>query len=287
MSTLAVLTTAGMFRLEPEVTALVEDLPRAARHVREAIESGAIGGATLENLRRASSELGGAGAGVPAAPPPTPAVGSLELLRWGTAELLAFSGHALVVFFLVFFMLLSGDLYRRKVLQVAGLLGYRRVTLDVLDSIERDIKRYLLARVLTTAIVSALTWAALAALGLPHALVWAIGAGVANWIPYLGPVLVSAGLFIVGLVEFGTMSGALLASGAALAVTSLEGWLIDPPLMGRIERMNTVAVLVGLMFWTFVWGAWGTLLAVPMLAVMKAVCDRVDALKPVGALLGR
>jgi predicted PurR-regulated permease PerM len=286
MATLAVLTLAGALRLQPEVSSLIEDLPRAARLVREAIESGGIAGATIENLRRASSELGG---GAPAPTPPAPAasMGSLDLLRWGTAEILAFGGHALVVFFLVFFMLLSGDLFRSKVLKIASLLGYRRVTLDVLDSIERDIKRYLLARVLTTAIVTALTWAALATLGLRHALVWAIAAGVANWIPYLGPVLISGGLFIVGLVEFGTMSGALLASGSALAVTSLEGWLIDPPLMGRIERMNTVAVLVGLMFWTFVWGAWGTLLAVPMLAVMKAVCDRVDGLKPVGALLGR
>ena len=75
-------------------------------------------------------------------------------------------------------------------------------------------------------------------------------------------------------------------SGTALAITSLEGWLLTPLLMSRAAQMNPVAIFVGLLFWSWVWGVWGTILAVPMLMAIKAVCDRVEDLQPIGELLG-
>jgi predicted PurR-regulated permease PerM len=75
-------------------------------------------------------------------------------------------------------------------------------------------------------------------------------------------------------------------AGISLAITSLEGWLLTPWLTSRTARTNEVAVFIGLIFWTFVWGIWGTLLAVPMLVAVKAYCDRIDDLKPLGELLG-
>jgi predicted PurR-regulated permease PerM len=74
-------------------------------------------------------------------------------------------------------------------------------------------------------------------------------------------------------------------AGAALVITSLEGWLITPPLMGKVERMSPLTVFLGLLLWTWVWGEWGTVLAVPMLVVIKSVADHVDPLKPVGRLM--
>jgi predicted PurR-regulated permease PerM len=90
---------------------------------------------------------------------------------------------------------------------------------------------------------------------------------------------------IVGLVQGGGTTQALQMAGAALAITSLEGWLLTPPLMGKAERMSAVAVFLGLLVWTWIWGAWGTLLAVPMLVVIKSVADHVPRLKPVGRLM--
>ena len=110
-------------------------------------------------------------------------------------------------------------------------------------------------------------------------------AGAFNSIPYFGPVVVSGGLFLVGLVQDGGTTLAWRMAGAALAITSLEGWLLTPMLMGRAERMNVLAVFLGLMLWTWLWGAWGTLLAVPMLAVVKSVADHVEALRPLGRLM--
>jgi predicted PurR-regulated permease PerM len=87
-------------------------------------------------------------------------------------------------------------------------------------------------------------------------------------------------------VQFGTIAMAAYVMGIAFVITSIEGWLIFPLLTRRASRTNEVAVFVGLIFWTFIWGIWGTLLAVPMLVALKACCDRIDDLKPIGELLG-
>ena len=118
------------------------------------------------------------------------------------------------------------------------------------------------------------------------ALVWGLMAGVFNSIPYVGPVIVSGGIAIVAFLQFGTLSMTLAATGAALVITSLEGFLLTPWLTSRAARMNAVAVFVGLLFWGWVWSVWGMLLAVPMLMVVKAICDHVEDFNGVGELLG-
>jgi predicted PurR-regulated permease PerM len=110
-------------------------------------------------------------------------------------------------------------------------------------------------------------------------------AGAFNSIPYFGPVIVSGGLFVVGLAQSGDVIEALKMSGAALAITSLAGWLLTPLLMGKAEHMSALIVFMGLLLWTWIWGAWGTILAVPMLVVVKSIADHVPALKPVSRLM--
>lgn len=112
------------------------------------------------------------------------------------------------------------------------------------------------------------------------------GPSLFNSIPYFGPVIVAAGTAVVAFLQFGTMAMAIYVSGISLVITSVEGWLLTPWLTSRMARSNEVAVFIGLIFWSFVWGIWGTLLAVPMLVVVKAFCDRIEDLKPVGELLG-
>ena len=107
-----------------------------------------------------------------------------------------------------------------------------------------------------------------------------------NSIPYFGPVVVTGGIAVVAFLQFGTIAMAAFVAAIALAITSLEGFLLTPWLTSRAASMNAVAIFVGLLFWSWLWGVWGTLLAVPMLMVLKAVCDRIEDLKPVGELLG-
>jgi predicted PurR-regulated permease PerM len=202
-------------------------------------------------------------------------------------EAAGLAAKVVMMVFLVYFLLLSGDLFKRKLVSLAGpRLSQMKTTVEILDEIEGQVQRYLLVEALTAVIVGAATWAALAALGLEQAVLWGILAGVLNTIPYFGPVIVTAAIVVVGFLQFGALPRALAVGGAALAVTSLEGWLLRPALFGRATRMNHVAIFVGLIFWGWVWGVVGVLLAVPLMTVIKAVCDRVDVLQPVGELIG-
>jgi predicted PurR-regulated permease PerM len=99
-------------------------------------------------------------------------------------------------------------------------------------------------------------------------------------------MIVAAGSALIAFLQFGTIAMTLYVSGTSLVITSVEGWLVTPWLTSRAARTNEVAVFVALIFWSFVWGIWGTLLAVPMLVAVKAYCDRIDDLKPVGELIG-
>ena len=201
--------------------------------------------------------------------------------------IVGFASEATMILFLSYFLTASGDLYKRKLVKIAGdTLSQKKVTVQILDEINRQIENFLITLFATSALVAALTAAALWWLGLREWLFWGIVSGVLNTIPYLGPVIVSGALFVVGYLQFGALVPSFYVAGAAAVITSLEGWLLAPVLMGRAARMNPVAVFVGLLFWGFVWEAWGVILAVPMMMMLKAVCDRVEDLKPVAELIG-
>jgi predicted PurR-regulated permease PerM len=123
-------------------------------------------------------------------------------------------------------------------------------------------------------------------MGLGQAGLWGVLAGALNVVPYLGPTVLTAGVTLTAFLQFGTVQMALLAGGVSVAVGVLEGYLLTPWLTGRAARMNAVAVFLGLLFWGWVWGVAGLLLAVPLVMVIKSVCDRVEELRPIGELLG-
>jgi predicted PurR-regulated permease PerM len=178
-------------------------------------------------------------------------------------------------------------MFKRKLVRLVGpSLEKKKITVQILDDINTQIERFLLVRVITSVVVGVATWLAFRMVGLEQAGVWGMAAGIFNSIPYFGPVIVAAGTAVVAFLQFGTLSMAAIVSGISLVITSLEGWILTPWLTSRAARTNEVAVFIGLIFWGFVWGIWGTLLAVPMLAALKACCDRIEDLKPIGEMLG-
>jgi predicted PurR-regulated permease PerM len=290
----------GVYALSDDAAAIVAQVPTAAQKLRRTIRQGENSGepSAIQQVKEAAEELQAtADAAAGRAPAPAgvqrvqveqPAIDMREYLTWGSASAIAFAGQAVLVFFFVFFLLASGDLFKRKLVRLVGpSLAKKKITVQILDDINSQIARFLLVRVVTSIVVGAATWVAFKAFALEQAGVWAIAAGVFNTIPYFGPVIVAAGSALVAFVQFGVVSTALYVSAVSLAITSVEGWLLTPWLTSRTARTNEVAIFVGLIFWSFVWGIWGTLLAVPMLVVLKACCDRIDDLKPIGELLGK
>jgi len=208
---------------------------------------------------------------------------SPELIQRGVGWILSGAGHVTVIVFLLYFLLWSGDHFSRRFLELAG--HSRRITAEVLGEINDQIQRFLLITAFTSAVVGVSTWAVLAMMNVRQAVVWGAMAGVLNSIPYFGPVIVSGGLLVIGLLQFGEPMAALKMSAASLAITSLEGWILTPLLLGKAERMHVVVVFLGVLLWTWLWGAWGTVLAVPMMVVVKSICDHVEPLAPISRLL--
>ena len=283
--------------LSDDATEIVAQLPTAAQKLRQTMRANRGEGGAIEQMQEAADELqktadAAAGSnparrGVQRVQVVEPTIDFREYLFWGSAGAIAFAAQAVLVTFFVFFLLVTGDLFKRKLVKLAGpSLEKKKITVQILNDINAQIERFLLVRVATSAVVAVATYAAFKLIGLQQAAVWAIAAGVFNTIPYFGPIIVAAGTAMIALMQFGTIAMAIYVSGASLAITSLEGWLLTPWLTSRTARTNEIAVFIGLIFWSFVWGLWGTLLAVPMLVVVKAFCDGIEDLKPVGELLG-
>jgi predicted PurR-regulated permease PerM len=196
-------------------------------------------------------------------------------------------GQLVLILFLAYFLLASGDLYRRKLVKIVGpSLTKKRITLQILSEIDRQIEMFLIVEAFTSTVVALATWLAFRALGVEQAGMWGILTGVFNSIPYFGPVLVTGGTAVVAFMQFGNIHMAVIVSGVSLAITTIEGLLLTPWLTSRAARMNAVAIFVGLLFWGWVWNVWGMLLAVPMLMVLKAIGDHVEDFKALGELLG-
>lgn len=288
------LSAWGAYSLRDDAVQAIEALPEVARRAREMVWSQG-GSGPAEQVRQAAQELQRSPqqekpeTSTPSTAAQQETGGGSTAISWvqrGVGSVLALAGHITVIFFLVFFLLISGSHFKKRIIEIAGpRLERRQVTATIIDEINGQIQRFLLVRFMTAVAVALATWGVLAWMDVRQAAVWGILAGVFNSIPYFGPIIVSGGLLLVGLVQSGDPTQAVKISAAALVITSVEGWLLTPPLLGKAERMHVVVVFLGVLLWTWIWGAWGTILAVPMLVVVKAIADHLESVKPVSRLM--
>ncbi len=297
---LAIVLTAAViggaaYAMRAQANVFLDRLPEVAHRIRAELRDGG-GVSAVTQVEQAAHEITGA---TTETPPPRRAQGGVTRVQveeapfsvrdaiWrSTGGLVAFAGQTLVVIVLSFYVLASGDLFKRKLVRIAGTrMADRRLTVEILNDIERHVARYLAVRVLISAIVAIATWLAFWALGMPEPAVWGIAAGLLNVIPYLGPSAVAAAATIVGFVHFNSLPRALMAGAAASLIGMAEGFGLTPVMMGRAGRMNGAAVFVSLTCWGFLWGLWGLLLAVPMTMAIKVICDHIEGLNDVSELL--
>ena len=292
----------GAYKLTDQVVQIVDRVPTAARHLRAQVsEHRRQRGGVVEKMQRAATEVDRTAAvatpDTSSAAPDVTGVQPVQIVEppfslrsylWsGSMTFLSFTGQFVMVLFLVYFFLVTGDLYKRKLVKIAGpTLTHKKLTVQILDEINRQIESFMRVTVLTSVLVAVATSLALWWLGLEQYVVWGLLAGIFNSIPYLGPVIVTGGLGAVAFLQFDSIPKAVTICAVAFAITSLEGFLLTPTLMSRASRINSAAIFTGLLFWSWIWGIWGTVLAVPMLMMIKAVCDHIEELQPVGELLG-
>jgi predicted PurR-regulated permease PerM len=205
------------------------------------------------------------------------------LLFSGTRALAA-GGLATVV--LLFFLLRSGDLFLRRLVEILPTLSNKKQAVDISREIESNISRYLVTISLMNFAVGLATGIAAYFCGLSDPVLWGALAFFLNYVPILGPLCGVAILFLVGLLTFDTLWQALLPAAIYLGIHFIEGEAVTPILLARHFTLNPVLLIIALLFWYWMWGVSGALLAVPMLATFKIVCDRIRPMMALGHFLG-
>jgi predicted PurR-regulated permease PerM len=286
---------AGAYELRGEAVAFLDRLPAAAHTIAEAIQGATRGSpGTMAKVQAAARELEAAARKATtknAQDGITPVRIEEPTFKWsdwiwqGSHGALEFAAQMIAVLCLVYYLLLCGDLYKRKLVRIVPTLSDKRLTVEILAEIDRQIERFLLARAVISIVVGVMVGVAFRLLGLEEAGVWAVLSAVLFAVPLIGPTAIVVGSAIAAFLQFGSVGMVAAITGVTVAIGALEGNLLTPWLMSRFGEMNAVAVFVSLLFWGWIWGAWGLLLAVPITAVAKAICERIPEFNAFAELL--
>jgi predicted PurR-regulated permease PerM len=289
-------------RLQGEFFNIVDGLPTLTHKVTRLITQASDGQpSTIQQMQAAAAEIeqAAANAGSDArralqkahpAPSSAPGASNFRVMDWllaGSVGLASFVSQATMVVFLVFFLLLAGDTFKRKLVKLTGpSLTRKKVTVHILEDINTSIQNYMFMLLVTNTLLALMLWGVLRMIGLENAGAWAIFAGVAHIMPYFGPLLITSATGLVAFLQFESLRMVILVAGASLAIATLVGMVVTTWMTGKIAKMNPAAVFVSLLFWGWLWGMWGLLLGVPVVVVVKVVAERVEGMEVVAELLG-
>lgn len=283
-------------KVHGQFESIVEGLPGTTHKLSRLLASSVNGKpGTIEKMQTLATEIEQATAGSQARRAATrqaPAAGysRFKVVDWvwaGSLGLLGALSQATMVLFLVFFLLLSGDTFKRKLVKLTGpSLSKKKITVHILDDINTSIQNYMFMLLVTNTLLAMLMWVVLRSIGLENAGAWAIVAGLLHIMPYFGPLLATSATGLVAFMQFESLKMVLLVAGSSLAIATLVGTVITTWMTGKIAKMNPAAVFVSLLFWGWLWGVWGLLLGVPVIVILKVVAERIEGMEVIAELLG-
>jgi predicted PurR-regulated permease PerM len=185
----------------------------------------------------------------------------------------------------LYFLLVSGGIFLRRLVEILPTFGDKRQAVDISQQIQGDISAYLLTITAMNAAVGVATAAAMYLCGVGDPLLWGTTAFLLNFIPILGPLFGTVIFLLAGMLSFDSLWWALLPAAVYFGIHLIEGETLTPMLLARRFTLNPVLVILSLVFWFWMWGVPGAILAVPLLAILKIVCDRLRPLKAFGHFL--
>jgi len=276
--------------LSDEAITLSKQLPNLVRELRVALQSASPRQSLIRQLQQAVTELEATTtAKPPAAATPVTIVEPTDVQKQVVAyarSAAGYAGTAILLLFLIYFLLATGDTFKKKLVTLSGeRLSQRKVTLQMIDEMSAQIGRFIIYQFWSGLIVGLATWAAFAALGVRYAGLWGVAAGALNCIPYFGPTIIMGATAVAAMLQFHSISMVALVAGVSVVITALEGFLIAPIALGKAANANSVAVFVSVMFWGWMWGAIGLVLGVPILMMVKTIADHVESLSSLSELL--
>jgi predicted PurR-regulated permease PerM len=210
--------------------------------------------------------------------------GLTRQLFGGTTALLS---AATVILFLTYFLLAVGDLFLQKLVTVLPQFKDKKKAVTIARETEAQISTYLFTATVVNLGVGVVTTIALSLVGMPNPVLWGVIAAVLNFVPYVGAAANMAILGLAALLAFERTADALLVPAVFFGINIIEGNLVTPMILGSRMRLNTVALFIGLIFWWYLWGIPGAILAVPIMAAFKIMCDHIEPLAPIGEFLGK
>jgi predicted PurR-regulated permease PerM len=208
--------------------------------------------------------------------------GLLERITGSTTSAIA---TLITVVFLTYFLLAMLPVFRKKLADLIGTRSGAKNMEEVLTEIEVQMSRYMLINTLTSAGVGISTWLFLLLMGMPNALLWGVVAGFLNFIPYAGALVTVVLIGAAALVTFDATGKIAVIVLGTMSINLLEGNLVTPHLIGKHLPLNPVAIFISLLYWGWVWGPLGTLLAVPITVMLQVIFSRIDSLRPVAVML--
>ena len=281
--------------LSGELQSVVTQLPELARKLRDKIgEASANEENILRKIGDAANELDKVGATAesiapkgtkiaPAPPSAAPAPVSSTLKSWMAENfylLMHGIAQAVLIVMLAYSLLAAGPLFRRKLISIVGpSLSEKKEVLRTLEEIQVRMQSYLLWLTATNALIGLAIWAAFSLLGVENAGFWGVAAALFHFIPYAGPLILAITSGVATLLYTGLYTQAITVALVALAVNGAIGVGVMTWMQARLYRVSATALFMGLLLFGWLWGAWGVLLAAPLLGVMKVVCDRVPAME--------
>lgn len=280
-----VVVSASITTLARPAAAWLNDAPATLAVAQQKIQRLA---APLYNLQRTAAKVQAATAS------PTPdgtkkptkvEVATDGLLSKVPGTTVGVFGAVSTVLFLTYFLLAAGERFRAKLGDIMP-ERYRRQMIDGLRDMQAQMSRYLATSALIRASLGVAVWGSLKLIGLPNPALWGVVAAVLNFIPYLGSFAALLVIGVAALVFFPTTDRVLYCVGAVFVIGIIEGNVVTPMLLGQRLPLNVVAIFIGLLFWGWIWGITGAVLAVPLTVLIKVICDRVKPLEPLGVLLG-
>jgi predicted PurR-regulated permease PerM len=289
----------GAYSLRGQMQTIIGQLPEAAAKLSAGLASLQIGEiGSMQKMQSAAAQVEKAAtqaAGGPAAPRQTathvivdqPNFKLRTFLWQSSMDSLGALTQAAMVAFLVFFLLLGGDRFKRNLVRLSGpSLSRKKITVNILNDINHSIQKYLLMLFTTNLLVGLLTWIVFRWIGLENAGAWAAVAGLLQIVPYLGPAVTAVATAMAAFIQFNSLGMAALVGGASVAIATVIGTFVATWMTGRIANLNSAAVFISLMFWGWLWGVWGMLLSIPIVVIVKVVSQHVEQLHPIAELLG-
>lgn len=280
---LGVIVGGSALLVSGPVSGWISDAPQFQAQLSEKLKGLT---SSVEVMKQASDQVDQIASGTADPAVQKVAVQSPGLLTIAVGNLVSILASTLVTLVLALFLLASGDLFYVKLIDAFPRFGDKKRALRIVYGIERSVSRYVLLVTAINAVLGVAIGTGMWLIGMPQPIEWALLAFFLNFLPYIGPLFGTGLAAAVAVVSFDNLGYAALAPALYLAAASIEGQLITPVVLGRKLELNTVSVFVTVVFWGWLWGIAGGLMAVPFLVCLKVMCDNVPSLRTLSSFLG-